>query len=159
MLLYYSITINNINNILLYLDDNHRLYLAEILKGCIKNNDVYQYYKDKQNYCPNFDLSKFNVYLINNDDIQALIVEIKNVELITPDILKNNEFMTTLDRDFKIRNMLLNTNLYNYKWNKIIEQLESKRFYNININNLDVDKLKTKLYDYQIDNINLDVRY
>jgi SNF2 family DNA or RNA helicase len=156
MLLYYSLNINNnnINNILLYLDDNHRLYLAEILKGCIKNNDVYQYYKDKQLYCPNFDLSKFNIYLINNNDILALIVEIKNVELITPEILKNNEFMTTLDRDFKIRNMLLDTNLYNYKWNKFTEQLESKRFYNININNLDVDKLKTKLYDYQIDNIN-----
>lgn len=78
MLLYYSLTINNI---LLYFDN---IYMTEILKGCIKNNDVYQYYKDKQLYCSNFDLSKFNIYLINNDDILALIVEIKNLELITP---------------------------------------------------------------------------
>ena len=162
MYFYYSIKVKNYDsNIFIYFDE---LFLNEFLKGCLKNDKVKEWFINNKIYCPKFDFNILNIYLINNDDLLCLIIEcnLSDKDFISK-LLSDNLFLTIIDRDFKIRNLLLDDKLYDLQWGKIVNNLEKPHFYDLNMEYIHSsetnkngiqDKLKTKLYDYQIDNIN-----
>jgi SWI/SNF-related matrix-associated actin-dependent regulator of chromatin subfamily A3 len=142
----------------------------------LKNENVYNYYKKINTYCPTFDHNHFNIYFVtlnkeltnNNDEmaiiqdykIDILFVEVLNSELITinsingPDIT-NKCLKGCIDRHIKIYNNLLDPEYFNYELDLIMDEISNKQIYNINNIKYHNNIVKTKLYKYQIDNINL----
>ena len=144
----------------------------------LKNNNVYEKYKELNKYCPNIniindDLKKeynikynvFEIYYINyfeeEFEISSLFFHINNIELIDNDKIENiveypeyNFLRTSFDRTIKIQNNLLdeydkNFNIEFIKFKQLIEQKPKYKLKTIKL-----DLLNTKLYNYQINNLN-----
>ena len=144
----------------------------------LKNNDVYEKYKELNKYCPdiniinedlkneyNIDYNVFDIYYINYSkeefEIVSLFFHINNIELIDNDKIENivaypeyNFLRTLFDRTIKIQNNLLDE--YNEKFNiefiKFKQLIEKKSKYKLK--KIKLDLLNTKLYNYQINNLN-----
>ena len=176
MLLFYELNITSQagrDNKSEYIKDLINLY--EIIQWpiTIKNNDVIEKFHHINRSCP-FDnnISDFvNIYYVSffsetmekfcdigvNHFVEITFMEFKNLELITPTlIIENATIRTIVDRHFKIDNNLLNSNYYNYQLDKFIISIANKGLYDFTFidYNYSLENIKTKLFDYQKNNIN-----
>ena len=151
------------------------LCLSEIVNWPItlKNEKVIQKYSEIGRCCP-YDssiLDLVNIYYVSfnsetlekfvnidvNHFVEITFMEFKNLELITPNvIIENPTIRTIVDRHFKIDNNLLNSNYYNYQLDKFILSIANKGLYDFTLidYNYSLQNIKTKLFDYQKNNIN-----
>lgn len=140
----------------------NNLNFEELKKSSHKNNDVYLFYpQSKINSCPrlNEESKKFidiyyNEFNIEIYQVQILFFEITNTPLLTPELLKSSDILrTAISHHFTRMNDLdSNGDLpYSFRVNQLTEKIEEKIFYDLSPI---CDVVKTKLFNYQINNIN-----
>jgi len=158
--LYYQLKINpqDIGGIKI----KQTIDLREIasFETTLKNDQVREYFKSKNIYCPSLDTENINMcfseFIIDNYSISILFAEVLNSELITPSLIfdSNNRTLETLfDRHIKIYNDLLSEEYFNCELDNLIEDISSHSIYNLNPI-MSEKNLNTKLFNYQKDNIN-----
>ena len=125
-------------------------------EGILKNEDVYEYFRTVEpRTVPQVNYDLLNIYLSKFDkngySVEVVFVEVKNSILITTELMKSIDIVTFSSRHIKISNNLTNANWFNYNLSLLEEALTSNRLYDLT----PLSRLpKTKLYDYQLDNIN-----
>lgn len=169
MFLIYELNILNGNNNFEPIDFENKINHSNTLK----NEEVYKKYKEMKKYCPcinelnemnkkqfNIDYNFIDIYYFHSY-IECLFFKINNIHLLENEKIENtmdypeyNFIRTLFDRTIKIKyNFLKEYNKYYHSnFVKLKNEINKKQKLNlkkIEINNL----LKTKLFDYQIDNI------
>ncbi len=106
----------------------------------------------------------FNVYYVKyekyNFDVSVLFFEIVNLPLITPTVIMENVFLKNIiTRHSKIIDSLLDDKIsravFEYRIDNIINSISKDKLYDFTtIDNYENYGLKTKLFDYQKNNIN-----
>ncbi len=156
--LFYNLTINPVDNS--YDRIKSQINLKELSKTCLKGQAVYDYFNSRA-YCPSIDVDFINIYYadyqVDAYSVKILFMEVLNSELITPNLVFNSSskvLLTLFDRHIKITNDLVGgEKSFELYLNKLIEKLTEPRFYNLTPPNF-LTNVTTKLFDYQIDNIN-----
>ena len=125
-------------------------------EGTLKNEDVYEYFRTVDpRTVPRVNYDLLNIYLAKFEQdgysVEVVFVEVKNSILITTELMKSIDIVTFSSRHIKISNNLTNVNWFNYNLSLLEEALTSDRLYDLTPL---LRLLKTKLYDYQVDNIN-----
>ena len=181
MFLIYNLTINgNYDYNISKEVDITNINFNDLIKHpkILKNNDVYKKYKELNKYCPdiniintdlkkeyNIDYNVFDIYYINYYKVEfeflSLFFHINNIELIDNAKIVNiveypeyNFLKTLFDRTIKIKNNLLDeyNKIFNIKFIKLKQLIEKKSKYKLK--KIKLDLLNTKLYNYQINNLN-----
>ncbi len=156
--LFYNLTIDPIDSS--YYKIKSQINLKELSKTSLKGQEVYDYFYSRA-YCPSIDVDFINIYYANyqKDDytIKILFMEVLNSELVTPNLVFNSSskaLLTLFDRHIKITNDLVGEEKsFELYLSQFIEKLTEPRFYNLTQHNF-LTNIATKLFDYQIDNIN-----
>ena len=108
-----------------------------------------------EHYFPEYDFSKVSVYLANFEKdgytIHLIFLEFLDIILMTSHELRSIEMVNLLDRHRKYINNLTNKHWHSYNLSTFIEGLSSNEIYDLRP--LDIPKLQTRLFDYQVNNI------
>ena len=145
--------------------------LSELVKEnkVIKNNDVYEHFRNIKMFCPVPTEAYIDIYYSNynveNHTIKILFYKVNNCELLTSEVvLTNKNILTSIHRTINIQNNLLSEfdTYYTSELVNIMKVMTEPRYYSLTdinvINGLENyplnNILKTKLYDYQKDNVN-----
>lgn len=136
-----------------------KIDLEQLKHRALKNDDAYQFLSGKV-HCPTIsdDKKKFIdfYYLETNVDdhsVKIRFLEILNTMLITSDI-DCNVLKTAMNRHFLLMHDSLTKGdiMFKYRLDKMIDKMQEKpSFYNLRQLGI---QMKTKLFSYQLDNIN-----
>lgn len=158
--LYYQLKITPLNAGSIRIKQSIDLKILASLPTTHKNNQVREYYKSKNLYCPTLDSDNINMclteYTIEDYNISILFAEVLNSELITPNLIFDPEkrtLETLFDRHIKIDNDLLSEEFFNCELEVLIKNISSHSIYNLRPIEAE-ENLNTKLFNYQKDNIN-----
>lgn len=134
-----------------------------IASGEIKNNINLEELKNHPDVLKNEEITNMYIpplnnnmafyfleYKINEYTISVSFIEIFNLILLTNEEIQKPVYSNLIDRHIKFINNLTNKNWFEYNLSLLQGELSADRFYNIQPLNIEI---KTKLYDYQIDNI------
>lgn len=139
-----------------------RLNLKEMKHQALINQDVYNFFAGKK-ICPEFTEEQkqyINLYYldieIDSYKVQTRFIEITNTMLLT-DNITCSVINSALSRHFINIHDITSKNdmLFSHRMDKIVELLEKKDFYDLTIVDIPI---KTKLFNYQINNINWMIR-
>ena len=130
-------------------------------KNPLKNDQVYEKYKQKEQYCPTLTHDFMEIYYSEWEEqghnviiLFYRITEKWRLCKVELDIPEDKSLLTAIHRDITFRNNLVDD--WDNDFNEILEQLtsklEEKKFYNLK--ELQTDKIKTNLYSYQLNNVN-----
>jgi len=167
--LFYNLKIEtnftNSNNIIG--KTKYEINLEELSKSplCYHNENAFQYMLEKygwsRNYASDTALVIFDChvidYVINYEPgkdikVHILFFSLKKEELLVPSVIKNDtSIITIINRHIMIYNNVTNYDYHNYRINLLCNELEQNRILDLRYQQLDI--CKTKLYDYQRDNI------
>jgi SNF2 family DNA or RNA helicase len=146
----------------------HSINLEELTKSanCYCNNNAFTYMFDNKgwarNYVSDSALEIFNCYVIdyviqlennNTADVFILFFGLKAEELLTPEVInKDNSIKTIINHHIMIDNNIGIHNIYHdYNIERLIDALSENRILDLRFQSSEI--CKTKLYDYQLDNI------
>jgi SNF2 family DNA or RNA helicase len=139
------------------------------LKEFIKNPTIYKNDKASAEYNKTIAYDEtikniLNLYYIKyekyNFNVSVLFFEIINLALITPSFITQNIYLKNIiTRHSKYVDLLLNNEMskavFEYRIDNIINKISENKLYNFStLNSYQITGLKTKLYDYQRNNIN-----
>ena len=120
----------------------------------LKNEQVYDFFRGTR-YIPQINYDVMTIYhlstTIDSYKVEVTFSEFLNTILITSTMLCDPKIVNFIDRHIKIFNNLLNPNWHNFNMSLLIEELVKDRIYDLLPPSI---PMKTKLYDYQVDNIN-----
>jgi SNF2 family DNA or RNA helicase len=135
-----------------------KLNLREMKHLALMNQDVYNFFAGKK-ICPEFTKEQqeyINIYYLDIEidgyQVQTRFIEITNTMLLT-DNITCAVINSALSRHFINFHDITSKNdsMFSYRMEKIIDILETKDFYDLTI--IDIP-IKTKLFNYQTNNIN-----
>jgi len=135
-----------------------KINFKDMKHQALKNKDVYNFFEGKK-ICPIFNKeqqSYINIYYldidIDNYNVQTRFIEITNTMLLTNNI-NCNIINSAMSRHFINLHDLSskNDNIFKYRMYKMIELIEKKNYYDLDTINI---LINTKLYNYQVNNIN-----
>jgi SNF2 family DNA or RNA helicase len=139
-----------------------KLNLKEMKHLALMNQDVYNFFAGKK-ICPEFTEEQkeyINIYYLDIEidgyKVQTRFIEITNTMLLT-DNITCSVINSALSRHFINLHDITSKNdaMFAYRMEKIIDILETKDFYDLTI--IDIP-IKTKLFNYQTNNINWMIR-
>jgi len=135
-----------------------KLNLKEMKHQSLMNQDVYNFFAGKK-ICPEFteEQQKYiNIYYLDIEidgyNVQTRFIEITNTMLLT-DNITCTIINSALSRHFINFHDITSKNdvMFKYRMDKIVDILEIKDFYDLSVINIPI---RTKLFNYQINNIN-----
>jgi SNF2 family DNA or RNA helicase len=135
-----------------------KLNFKELKDLAIMNKDMYKFFAGKK-FCPEFtdeEHKYLNIYYLNIDidgyNVKTRFIEITNTILLT-DNISCSVINNALSRHFINLHDITSRNdaMFKYRMDKIIDVLETKDFYDLSVIEIPI---KTKLFNYQTNNIN-----
>lgn len=115
----------------------------------LRNKEVVQKYKEIKRYCP-YDENLTNYFDIYYQPNKVLYYTLKNISMITKSFLSSHPLIKTIiDRDIKHSNYLINDSGFSHICNEFGKRKINDYYYLME----QPPMIKTKLYDYQRDNL------
>jgi SNF2 family DNA or RNA helicase len=131
------------------------------IKRPLKNDEVYKRYKEKETYCPSLTHNFMEIYYSEWEEqehnVNILFYRITEKWRLCKeelDIPEDKSLLTAIHRDITLRNNLVDDwdNDFEEIMQDMTRKLDEKKYYNLE--ELSTKEIKTKLYSYQLSNVN-----